>query len=360
MLVIMRNLPLVAALSIFVLARTVHAEVPRPELPGTRPLGMGNAFVAVADDRNALYYNPAGLARLDRMHVSALGARAAVDDDLMDVLNFVQDHEEQFTNFDAVDSQFLDELAEYDDRWVAADANAYMDLTRPGFGIGGYGTARIQVKADRGVYEPRIYENAISDIVGTVGGALPLGRFDLSAGATVKAIWRRQSAHVITAREAADFDYDQIVDELDAAEPGFSMDFGTLWAPGGGTWSAGAVVRDGWGWIGGERIDSSVDVGGAWSPIHRKSGFLRGVVVAADLLELDEGGAFGKRVSLGAEARLPVFAVRAGAHQGYGTVGASVGLTGLHVDYAYWGRELGELPGAESQFLHSLELRLGW
>lgn len=31
---------------------------------GLRPLGMGNAYVAVADDFNALFYNPAGLARL--------------------------------------------------------------------------------------------------------------------------------------------------------------------------------------------------------------------------------------------------------------------------------------------------------
>ena len=31
---------------------------------GVRPLGMGNAFVAVADDFNSLFYNPAGLARL--------------------------------------------------------------------------------------------------------------------------------------------------------------------------------------------------------------------------------------------------------------------------------------------------------
>ena len=28
---------------------------------GARPLGMGHAFVAVADDVNAVYYNPAGL-----------------------------------------------------------------------------------------------------------------------------------------------------------------------------------------------------------------------------------------------------------------------------------------------------------
>ena len=31
---------------------------------GQRPLGMGNAYVAVADDYNALFYNPAGLARI--------------------------------------------------------------------------------------------------------------------------------------------------------------------------------------------------------------------------------------------------------------------------------------------------------
>ena len=32
---------------------------------GPRPLGMGNAFVAVANDYNAIFYNPAGLSRRD-------------------------------------------------------------------------------------------------------------------------------------------------------------------------------------------------------------------------------------------------------------------------------------------------------
>ncbi len=32
---------------------------------GARPLGMGDAFVAVANDYNAIFYNPAGLARLE-------------------------------------------------------------------------------------------------------------------------------------------------------------------------------------------------------------------------------------------------------------------------------------------------------
>ena len=34
---------------------------------GVRPLGLGGAFVALADDENALFYNPAGLGFLERM-----------------------------------------------------------------------------------------------------------------------------------------------------------------------------------------------------------------------------------------------------------------------------------------------------
>jgi hypothetical protein len=346
------------ALATWGLVAVAHAGVSRPELPGTRPLGMGNAFVAVADDRNALYYNPAGLARLEGTHIAGLGVRGAVDDQLSEVVRFVKDHEDQFTNFDAVDTQFLDELARYDDRWVGADANAYVDVTRSGFGVGVFGTANAQVKVDRGVYEPRVLEDALSDVVGVVGGGMPLGRADLSVGGTLKAIWRRQSDRVITAREAADFDFQQIVDDLEGANAGFSMDLGTLWTP-SRTWSAGAVMHDGTGWIGGQRIDSSLDVGTAWSPWRPDAGIVQQLLLAADVDGVGGGGALGKHLCFGAEARLPVVTLRAGAHQGYGTFGASLALPGVHLDYAYWGRELGETPGAEDQFLHTVELRIG-
>jgi hypothetical protein len=351
-------LAVLGALGSLGVAATAHGGAAPPELPGTRPLGMGNAFVAVADDRNALYYNPAGLGRLNGTHVAGLGVRGAVDDELVAVLQFVRDHQDQFASFDSVDTQFLDELAKYDDRWVAADANAYVDVTRRGFGIGGFGTARAQVKVDRGVYEPRVTESAVSDLVGVVGGAMPLGRLDLSVGGTLKAIWRRESLRVITAREAADFDFNQIADDLQGADPGFSMDLGALWTK-SPAWSAGAVLRDGAGWIGGRRIHSALDVGSAWRPLRRESGLLRGLLFAADLDDVGGGSAFGKQVCLGAEASLPLLAVRGGAHQGYATVGASLALPGLRLDYAYWGRELGGIPGAEAQFLHTLELRIG-
>lgn len=43
-----------------------------------RALGMGGAFVGLADDYNAIFYNPAGLARLEESHTN-LGIGGAVD-----------------------------------------------------------------------------------------------------------------------------------------------------------------------------------------------------------------------------------------------------------------------------------------
>ncbi|MBI3551754.1 MAG: PorV/PorQ family protein [Elusimicrobia bacterium] len=40
--------------------------------PGARPSGMGEAFAGVADDVNAIYYNPAGLGTLRRVEVTGM------------------------------------------------------------------------------------------------------------------------------------------------------------------------------------------------------------------------------------------------------------------------------------------------
>jgi len=46
---------------------------------GARPLGMGEAFVALADDVNALQFNPAGLAQIKRHEISVMYLNSLVD-----------------------------------------------------------------------------------------------------------------------------------------------------------------------------------------------------------------------------------------------------------------------------------------
>ncbi len=45
-------------------ASPARAAAQTAEVVGTRALGMGGAFVAVADDPSAVYWNPAGLPRM--------------------------------------------------------------------------------------------------------------------------------------------------------------------------------------------------------------------------------------------------------------------------------------------------------
>jgi len=50
---------------------------------GARPVGLGRAFVALADDANAMLYNPAGQAKLERMELTSMYARLypGIEDD---------------------------------------------------------------------------------------------------------------------------------------------------------------------------------------------------------------------------------------------------------------------------------------
>ena len=46
---------------------------------GVRPTGMGNAFLALVDDSNALWYNPAGLAEIEGVHFTPLNSILGYD-----------------------------------------------------------------------------------------------------------------------------------------------------------------------------------------------------------------------------------------------------------------------------------------
>ena len=63
-------------------------EEPLHIVRGVRPLGLGNAFEAIADDENAFHYNPAGLAQNTNMLFYLLPVRARIQ------MDFASEHKE--------------------------------------------------------------------------------------------------------------------------------------------------------------------------------------------------------------------------------------------------------------------------
>ncbi len=335
------------------------AGVAGPRLPGIRPLGMGDAFVAVCDDRNTLHYNPAGLAKLRAWSISGIGVYGGVDNEFFEVIDFIEENEDVFADADLIDQEFIDSLEPYDDRWVATDAHAFADFTRNGFGIGAFTAGRLQVKADRGIYEPRVSFNVSDDIVGLVGGAMDLGRFDLSVGATAKGVWRRETTDDLAASEVAEFEFGDVIDRLQGSEAGFALDLGAMWHRPESRITAGGVLRN-LGIVAGEPIAAELDLGVAWRTFEG-SGAVRSVLLAADFADAaDFDEAFGSRVHVGAEVRLPVVSLRAGFNQGYPSIGVTLSSRVFSLNYAFYGRELGEFPGSEGQYLHAIEAKLGF
>lgn len=62
---------------------------------GARALGMGGAFCTIADDTNAIYYNPAGLIQVFQPEVSGMGAAIFNGKELLSNLAYVQPFSDQ-------------------------------------------------------------------------------------------------------------------------------------------------------------------------------------------------------------------------------------------------------------------------
>jgi long-subunit fatty acid transport protein len=92
------------ALSLIIAASAVRAEISGARYllvpPGSRPNSMGQAFTAVADDSNAIYWNPAGLAFLSKREISFTHTKGLVSTNL-DYLTFVQPVQSNGSGFGA-------------------------------------------------------------------------------------------------------------------------------------------------------------------------------------------------------------------------------------------------------------------
>lgn len=346
-----------------------NAGLLRPGFEGVRPTGMGDAFSALADDANALFYNPAGLARIRQVHFHLLDFTVGADSDntLTRLNNAI--FKGDFTHLVRPDREFV--RMSFRPTFIA-----------PGFGISfiqdakGFFDIKNPLTDGLDVY-------AHNDVGVLAGIGLPLGDF-FSIGVSGK----------IFQRTGVDFNYsptDIITNTslLDAIRTGEVYNvFKDLARTGWGIGlNAGAIARiplqsnD----KNGPKLLASAlaeNVGnttfkaltGALAPASIKQSYTVGLAytvpidknwtwnLTSDMKHLLETSVpFVKQFHLGTEFRHRIFGLRAGLSEGYWTAGFSLEFpphTRIHL--SSYGKELGDKWNEKGVRWYLMQLVIGF
>ena len=320
---------------------------------------MGGVGVATGKGVEAMVYNPALLAHVP-FDIAIPRIRLELSEDLMEVIKFAVDHQDEFADFENLPpgaaTQFLDDMAPFDDQWVNFMLAPAIGLSLQRVGFLGYSSTQLGVRLDKGIYTPRVYAEGFMNNVLTAGLSLPaIPHLDVGLG--FKYIDRRSSGLVKLSASALGDNKDvleEVYDNVEDSEKGFGVDVGAIYKY---TESIhlGFVMQDFLGKVGDDDLLLNAKAGVAWE-------YAKGVTFAADLVDLmnRNSDALFKKLHLGAELDLPFLDLRLGVSQGYPTVGVGLSLLILQIDYALYGYERGISPGDTPEWRHALQLGIGW
>ncbi|MDH5561307.1 MAG: hypothetical protein OEY59_10700 [Deltaproteobacteria bacterium] len=331
-----------------------------------RAIGMGNAFVAVANDESALYYNPAGLNQVKRYITEIVSINGTLNQTNIDLIKKGWEASKNKTDFDA--NAFIRDL-------VGAKLHSdiglgLFSLTGPGWGYSIYASTYL----DMTIHNPTVpYFNAVAFGQFNVHGGFALDFMDevLDVGLGFKATGRvgaGKSLHIFEFVDAQQLQDDLIKD----AEPVLAItpDIGVIYNYDrffNYETKFAAVIRN----IGGMdfgntgKIPMSIDFG--VSTETEQLGF--DIIMAADWLDFTyattERKSTKRNIKLGAEIGLwkrsnnhHALALRVGKNGVYSSWGWSmnVPLFPVMIDYAAWSEEVGAVAGSKEDKRQSLQL----
>ncbi|HKP97709.1 MAG TPA: hypothetical protein VJ385_18350 [Fibrobacteria bacterium] len=397
----MRVLPVAAAMSLALGAWGRSG----PEHRTLRPLAMGNAFVAVADDKDAMHYNPAGLNLMGRlgsanlrpamsrypldkfdMHMDFLGTAIPVDEAL-DILNFYQAHQSSFQNADALqnDSNLVSDLSAFDRRPVKVAVLHGGELAMHNFGMAYWADAQMAPYADVGVLLPQAGVEFIQlDIVGQIAAATSYFDDRLSVGLGYRLAKREQMGNFQvaltdlsdkngrkTVQEAIQDSVDEKLGNLgDLGTLGHAMDAGVIWQQTPDV-RFGAAVQNLFMVLNHQTITPELTLGVAYSPMllenngrwKRKVNFALDV---EDVLNNDRNYKPVNKINVGAEWEQTLIPwvlkgrLSLGMKGGYPTAGLGGTLfTIFHYEAATWAEEGGYYTGQLEERYYVMKFGVG-
>lgn len=313
-----------------------------------RAMGMGNAYSAVVSDSDALFYNPAGIARISGFNW--LIADPWVGLSGVEALEDVQDIQSSDTFADSVRELYGDRV------WMGFGAKSTFGI--PYFAVGVYDHLNASLDINNPVY-PNLDIAAVNDFGYVMGLGIPvLPVFEL--GLVLKYIQRTGSRVPFGPSFVSSLDPDLIRSNVERKGTGYGLDLGANFRIPG---PLSVVLSGVWKNVG--ELSFRPDSGEA--PPSEPNEMNVGAAIELDvpLLEVRPTVEFkhlnrndiqlGKKVHMGLEISLPLIDVRGGFHQGYYTAGAGLNLGILRVDVATWGVEMGDYPGQKEDRRYALQ-----
>lgn len=349
----------------FLFTQNISAEEYKGFHKGIRPLGMGGAFTAVADDHNSIFYNTAGLAQADGFGIGILNPYVSVSENSIDLMNDFNDADTD--NTEEVNNLMKDYVGETNNIKVATDIYTGFKVKNVGIMVSAIGQADTTITIHNPVW-PEAHIKAVVDYGAIIGAGVDVPMVKgLKLGASIKAITRESLDEVYTALDIADDDTDfadRIEDDMQSGS-GVCLDIGALYSVKGIPFTDLNLAFTG------QNIPemdfgdavankSQYNIGAA---LQQKFGILQ-LTEAIDYMDITDNlvgdDAIEKKLHFGVEAKIPVLSVRAGLNQGYYTVGASVDLKIIRFDVVSYGEEIGVYAGQKEDRRLAAQVSMGW
>ncbi|MBF0440339.1 MAG: hypothetical protein HQK54_00380 [Oligoflexales bacterium] len=346
---------------------------------GVRPLAMGNAFVAVSNDYNALFYNPAGIARLDDWYGELINPGIDISLKTKNVIQKVTGGDEDYTNLDDT-KKMLDVIEKEAGTVHHVGVNWTPHLIFPRFGLGigldvgslfvfhRYPSAYIKAGPEL-IFPLSFGKNFLEDRL-SVGFNV---KYRVKGGVdhefSIQDIEAFTSSEKDSASTATNNDKTELKDFVQGGQ-GYGCDVGILFTPVktmaptlgvsitdiGGTPYNVLNVSDS-ATLGAPKPElPSVNVGMSIKPWQTETMYL---LSAVDMHSINQPFSYSKKLNLGLEWGFGrIIKIQAGLHQGYLTGGFQFDVRLLKIRFATYAEEMGAVAGTLQDRRYALQLKV--
>jgi hypothetical protein len=315
----------------------------QPLFRGARAQAMGNAFTAVADDELAVFFNPAGLAGVQKISINITTVTADVSNDIISNYSTLSSTLGNLSN--------LSDLNNLIGKNIYARTLGSFSLVMPKFAIVGFGDEQIGLSLNnqaspQGFYGAQTTYGAQTGFGFTIL-KLKRKKGELRFGVSGKMLWRAGGFQYPTLNTLMTLNTGTFTSNLTNFGLGFGVDTGMQFIYHFGkkfTVSAGVAYKD---------IGNTAFVSGADPQKSDLTGGIAGTFKSSDIaltLAYDYGhildyADWRRKSHLGLELKFPVISLYGGLNEIYPCFGAGLDIGIVKIMYVNYVEELASVVG---------------